>query len=96
MKLVTTIHDIFFPNQALHYKKYSTASDVWSFGAVMYEIWSVGHKPFENETNVKVRFLFGLTIVAIHIIVRNRSCSYWSLDIVSPLPLAVPVHSTTS
>ena len=40
--------------QALHYKKYSTASDVWSFGVVMYEIWSVGHKPFENDNNSKV------------------------------------------
>ena len=35
-------------------KKYSTASDVWSFGAVMYEIWSLGHKPFESYTNPEV------------------------------------------
>ena len=41
-------------SQALHYKKYSTASDVWSFGAVMYEIWSLGHKPFEDDTNRQV------------------------------------------
>ena len=41
---------------ALHYKKYSTASDVWSFGCVMYEIWSLGHKPFENHTNPEVKF----------------------------------------
>ena len=41
--------------QALHYKKYSTASDVWSFGCVMYEIWSLGHKPFEHRTNDMVR-----------------------------------------
>ena len=40
--------------QALHYKKYSTASDVWSYGALMYEIWSVGHKPFDNQVNSKV------------------------------------------
>ena len=37
-------------------KKYSTASDVWSFGAVMYEIWSLGHKPFESYTNPEVCF----------------------------------------
>ena len=40
--------------QALHYKKYSSASDVWSYGALMYEIWSVGHKPFEDISNEKV------------------------------------------
>ena len=40
--------------QALHFKKYSTASDVWSFGAVLYEIWSLGHKPFEEIGNREV------------------------------------------
>ena len=41
-------------NQALNFKKYSAASDVWSYGAVMYEILSVGHKPFENYQNNQV------------------------------------------
>ena len=40
--------------EALHYKKYSTASDVWSYGCLLYEIWSVGHKPFENMGCVEV------------------------------------------
>ena len=40
--------------QALQYKKYSTASDVWSFGCLMYEIWSLGHKPFEGYSNSQV------------------------------------------
>ena len=37
--------------EALLYKKYSTASDVWSYAMVLYEIWSVGKKPFENLSN---------------------------------------------
>ncbi|CAI8026551.1 Ephrin type-B receptor 3 (Fragment), partial [Geodia barretti] len=43
--------------EALHYRKYSTASDVWSFGCLVYEIWSLGHKPFENYTNSQVTVL---------------------------------------
>ena len=42
--------------QALHFKKYSTASDVWSYGALVYEIWSIGRKPFQSYTNQEVRF----------------------------------------
>ena len=41
-------------SQALYYKKYSTDSDVWSYGMVLFEIWSVGKKPFSKLTNIQV------------------------------------------
>ena len=40
--------------EALVYRKYSTASDMWSYGCVLYEIWSLAHKPFESMANQEV------------------------------------------
>ena len=40
--------------QGLNYKKYSTASDVYSYGMVLYEIWSLGEKPLKDIPQERV------------------------------------------
>lgn len=35
--------------QAVSYGKHSPASDVWSYGIVLYEIWTVGERPYGTE-----------------------------------------------
>ena len=54
LKPLTKMCCLYCTIQAVHFKKYSTASDVWSFGVLMYEVWSLGHKPFEEKTNHEV------------------------------------------
>ena len=43
--------------EAILYRKYTTKSDVWSYGMVMYEIWSLGCKPFEEFSINQVSLL---------------------------------------
>ena len=35
--------------------KFSTASDVWSYGVVLYEIWSLACKPYGSLTNEQIQ-----------------------------------------
>ena len=48
------------PPQALLHRKYSASSDVWSYGIVMFEIWSHGCRPFEDKTAVEVSHRVGV------------------------------------
>ncbi|KAK5848123.1 hypothetical protein PBY51_005767 [Eleginops maclovinus] len=42
------------PPEVLHYSKYSSKADVWSFGVTMWEIYAEGATPFESRSNVEV------------------------------------------
>ena len=70
--------------QALTHRKYSTKSDVWSFGVVLFEIWAIGKKPYGGTSNPDVSPLVPvLSIVelsqAIDGVVRNSLYRVFSL-----------------
>ncbi|XP_044801824.1 tyrosine-protein kinase TXK isoform X1 [Bubalus kerabau] len=42
------------PPEVFHFNRYSSKSDVWSFGVLMWEVFSEGKMPFENKSNLQV------------------------------------------
>lgn len=42
------------PPEVLHYSKFSSKSDIWSFGVLMWEVYNDGKMPFETKTNAEV------------------------------------------
>ncbi|XP_062502104.1 ephrin type-A receptor 4a-like [Corticium candelabrum] len=40
--------------EALNYNQYSSASDVWSYGIVLFEVWTLALRPYNHMTNNEV------------------------------------------
>lgn len=43
--------------EAIQYRKFTSASDVWSYGIVMWEVMSYGERPYWDMTNQDVRII---------------------------------------
>lgn len=43
------------PPESILYRKFSTESDVWSFGVVLWEIFTYGKQPWYQLSNTEVR-----------------------------------------
>ena len=39
--------------EAIHWRQYTSPCDVWSFGVLVWEIWSLGSKPYPSLTDIE-------------------------------------------
>lgn len=45
------------PPESIMYRKFTTESDIWSFGVVLWEIFTYGKQPWYQLSNSEVRNL---------------------------------------
>lgn len=49
--------------EAIAYRKFTSASDVWSFGIVMWEVMAFGERPYWDMSNHEVSLHFSTLLV---------------------------------
>lgn len=66
--------------EAIAYRKFSSSSDVWSYGVVMWEVMSYGERPYWNLTN---RDVSGVCWFKYHLVTRDNVMFIFMLHIVA-------------
>lgn len=57
--------------EAFQHRKFSSASDVWSFGILMWEVMSYGERPYWDMSNQEVIFTNFTGIFACHALTNS-------------------------
>lgn len=65
------------PPESIMYRKFSTESDVWSFGVILWEIFTYGKQPWfqlgNNEVN-NLGFCFFFLFIYISFVIDPSHC----------------------
>lgn len=77
--------------EAIAYRKFTSASDVWSFGIVMWEVMAFGERPYWDMSNHEVCFICQILFPSHPVKMKECLCmAYsWGSDV---LPLKFILH----
>lgn len=60
------------PPESIMYRKFTTESDIWSFGVVLWEIFTYGKQPWYQLSNSEVR--------SRPVFIRSSACLWMSFE----------------
>ena len=73
--------------EAIAYRKFTTSSDVWSFGVLLWEVMSYCQQPYDGWDNQTVRHTTTLIIIMVHVVYSRTSDKGWKLRIKDTIQL---------
>ena len=67
------------PPESIMYRKFTTESDIWSFGVVLWEIFTYGKQPWYQLSNNEVRVRRGPALPETSVPLLSRFGQHWNL-----------------